>query len=143
MEYTQLFSKPTPPNNGISLIYPKRDWYWYYVNTDWKEQRIIWYDYFIELTEWQKIVTTWTTTLTQDDNVIFCDLSWWDIDILLPEISTLTEKRYEIKRLTDDNTKILSIIPFAWELLEWLDLVEIEDTTSLTIKHNWINWFII
>lgn len=37
MELKQLFYKPSPPNNGFSVIYPKSDWYWYYMNNDWKE----------------------------------------------------------------------------------------------------------
>lgn len=40
MQENQLYSKPLPPNKWISKIYPKTDWFWYYMNYDWIEIKL-------------------------------------------------------------------------------------------------------
>lgn len=145
--YTSLIDKY---NSWVSWWFALvwTDFYlWDDVDLKWKIQSYDWSeiqwdisdnDALFSYLEWQfTIEDDYTAIFT--DNVIFVDTTLQSIDITLPWYTQ--NKTITIKRIVD-NANTLSIIPTSWTI-EWETSIEIDWLSSITLKHDWYNWFII
>ena len=112
----QEFSEPNPPNYWYSKIYPKIDWYWYYVNTDWIEQRIT------NMLDIEYVTNSITTTanlmLDYTNHKIVCDATSNNITITLPTAIWIEWKEFVITRI-DSSAFIVTIQPQPTQTIFW------------------------
>ena len=112
----QEFLEPNPPNYWYSKIYPKIDWYWYYVNTDWIEQRIT------DMLDIEYVTNSITTTanlmLDYTNHKIVCDATSNNITITLPTAIWIEWKEFVITRI-DSSAFIVTIQPQPTQTIFW------------------------
>ena len=133
----QEFSEPNPPNYWYSKIYPKTDGYWYYVNTDWIEQRIT------NMLDIEYVTNSITTTanlmLDYTNHKIVCDATSNNIIITLPTAVWIEWKEYVITRI-DNSVHTVTIQPQWWETIFWSANEVLFQYETLVFASNNINY---
>lgn len=141
MNTEQLFSKPPVPVNWISNIYPKTDWFWYYMNTDWIEQRIASKEYvdfeIYKITNSESIDSD--ITLTIENHKIVCDATSNNIIITLPTAVWIEWKEFVITRL-DNSANTVTIQPYWSETIYWTSSEVVYQYETLVFASNNINF---
>ena len=68
----QVFNQTVRPTLKTSQIYPKTDWFWYYMNSDWIERKIL------LSVNWGDI---WWDILDQTDLITLINDSWLQLPV--------------------------------------------------------------
>ena len=94
---------------------------------------------FTNIVKWKVIKINNDYEIYDDDFLILCDDTNWDITI---KLNNLSWKIINIKKINDSNNKI--IIDWNWWKIDWQDYIYLyNQNESYTICSDWENYYII